>query len=204
MRSLFLGNDKACYKFITRVVAVVGALFWGTVAFGLLCGFFERNYLYPLKHREIIVQCADYYALDRALIFSVVNVESGFDEKAKSSVGAVGLMQITPNTAEYIASLLKAEKYDLNDGYTNVWFGCFYLKYLLDKFENLDTALCAYNAGEGNVALWLNNKDYSIDGVTLYKVPFKETEEYIVKIDRTYKKYSKLYANILDKNKNFE
>lgn len=189
-------------KFIlimNKISVLLFALFWGIVAFSGMFGWFERYYVYPLKHKEIVCECADYYSLDRALIFSVIKVESSFDNKAVSSAGAVGLMQITPRTAEYIAKLLKVTEYDLLDEYTNVWFGCFYLKYLLAKFENVQTALCAYNAGEGNVLVWLNDKEYSLDGINLDVIPYGETKEYVQKINKSYKKYTILYPNLLDK-----
>ena len=133
------------------------------------------------------------------MVFSVIKTESNFKSNAESQAGAIGLMQITPKTADYIAEMLKISDYDLLDAYTNVWFGCYYLKYLLNKFSLLNVALCAYNAGEGNVALWLNNQDYSTDKINLSVIPFKETKEYLAKILKTYKKYSELYGNILDK-----
>ena len=193
---------KLSLKFIAvmnKVTALIFCIFLAFFAFSMVFGWVERYYLYPIKHKEIVYECADYYSLDRALVFSIINVESSFDNKAVSSAGAVGLMQITPRTAEYIAKLLRVTEYDLTDEYTNVWFGCFYIKYLLAKFENVQTALCAYNAGEGNVIVWLTDKEYSVDGVTLKVIPYVETRQYAQKIQKTYKKYIALYPNILDK-----
>ena len=103
-------------------------------------------------------------------------------------------MQLTPATAQYVAKMKGQTEYDIYLPQTNLDFGCYYLKYLLVKFKNTDTAICAYNAGEGNVLLWLKNKDYSLDGKTLRKIPFKETSEYLKKVNLAQKKYKKIYG----------
>lgn len=179
------------------------------VLLSILTAFFSFNYIekqirYPLKYKREVVNISNSYNLNPLLIFSVIKTESNFNKNARSQAGAMGLMQITENTGNYIAELLKKEKYDLMEVETNIEFGCFYLKYLIEKFENLDTALCAYNAGEGNVIIWLKNSKYSSDGVNLQKIPFPETSEYIQKIKKNFAKYSNYYGYIVDKLKEFE
>ena len=147
----------------------------------------------------MIIEYADYYGLDRALIFAVVKTESGFDENAKSKAGALGLMQITEKTADYIAQKLCVPNYNIMDVETNINFGCYYIKYLITRFNHLDTALIAYNAGEGNVSTWLTDKRYSDDGKSLKSTPYQESNEYIIKIHKNFEKYKKLYKKILDK-----
>ena len=79
----------------------------------------------------------------------------------------------------------------------NIRFGCWYLKYLLDSFSgNRKTAVAAYNAGPGNVRKWLNDENYSKGG-ELDSIPFKETAQYVERVQRAYDKYTKLYANEL-------
>lgn len=168
------------------------------IAFYFFCGYYTSN-KYPIKYKEEVFSNAEYYELDKALVFSVIKTESNFNAKAVSKKGAVGLMQIKPETANYIAQMQGVKEYDLYDFKTNINFGCFYLKYLLNKFEVVDTVLCAYNAGEGNVNLWLASKDYSADGKTLKKIPFEETERYVKKTKRATIKYEKLLGNIVDK-----
>lgn len=87
-----------------------------------------------------------------ALIFAVIRTESNFRERAESGAGAKGLMQITDRTAEYIASSRGIEAYDLFCAEDNLDFGCWYLRYLFDRFPDERTALAAYNAGEGDGA----------------------------------------------------
>lgn len=176
------------------------------ILFGVLFAsrIIERRYFYPLSYKETIFEYADYYGLSRALVFSVVKTESSFDKNAQSKKGAKGLMQITDKTANYIANKLGVDDYDIFNVNTNVNFGCFYIKYLYNRFKNMKTALVAYNAGEGNVALWLLNSELSDDGKTLKEIPFSESREYLNKIEQNFIKYKKLYTNILDKTKNIE
>ena len=142
-------------------------------------------------------ECADYYSLDRSLVFAVINTESSFQKDSVSSAGAKGLMQLTDRTAKYVADMLCVEEYDIFDPYTNVWFGCFYLSYLRSKFKVVETVLCAYNAGEGNVVIWLSNSEYSKDGENLISSPYPETENYLKKVKTGQKKYINLYKKII-------
>ncbi len=186
---------KILYKFLLVVLIAC----WIFFALFSVSTCYQINYLYPLKYKEIVVERADYYGLDRALIFAVIKTESGFNANAKSKAGAKGLMQITEKTAEYIAQRLCLKNYDIMNVKTNVNFGCYYIKYLLVRFGDLDTALIAYNAGEGKVASWLTDKNYSDDGKSLKNTPYQESNEYIIKIHKNFKKYKKLYKKILDK-----
>ena len=111
----------------------------------------------------------------------------------------MGLMQITSSTGNFIANNLNVKDYSLLNPKTNILFGCWYLKYLKNKFNNLNVVVAAYNAGEGNVANWLSNSNYSLDGKTLNAIPFSETKRYVDKFATTFAKYKKLYENILDK-----
>ncbi|MBQ8426756.1 MAG: lytic transglycosylase domain-containing protein, partial [Clostridia bacterium] len=168
-------------KILYKILTVLLCAFWGFYALLGMANCVAKKYLYPLKNQQTVFEFADVYGLERALVFAVIKVESGFDENAESRAGAIGLMQITPDTAKYIADLQGIEKYDLKDQRTNVNFGCFYIKYLMQKFKNADTAMVAYNAGEGNVSLWLMNPEYSDDRITLKYIPFPESREYIKK-----------------------
>ncbi len=163
-----------------------------------------KTFVYKIPYKQEVVELCEKYGLNPLYVYSVIKVESSFNEKAKSSAGAKGLMQITEKTAEFIAEKLNIKTYDIFDVKTNLTFGTYYLSYLKNKFIYDDTVTCAYNAGEGNVINWLKNKEYSEDGKTLKIVPFKETRDYREKIEKTFAKYEKLYGNILDKSKNFE
>lgn len=183
------------YKFLNIILIV----YWTFFAFLLVSNCFIRLFIYPVRYKEEVIKYSQEYDLDKYLIFSTIKVESNFDRNSKSSKGALGLMQILPSTAEFISKKLNIEEYDLFNENNNIQFGCFYIRYLLDKFGNSDTAIVAFNAGEGNVSSWLKNKEYSDDGITLKKIPYKESEEYLDKTKNTFEKYKKLYRYIVDK-----
>ena len=164
----------------------------------------QKKFVYPVKYNEFISEYSKVYQIEETLILSVIKVESNFNENAVSDKGAIGLMQIKEETGEYIKTLLGDKKYDLKDAKTNIRYGMFYLKYLIDKFNDINTALCAYNAGEGKVKEWLKKQEYSDDGITLKSIPYEETDNYISKINRTIKKYKNLYPKIVDKSAKFE
>lgn len=152
-------------------------------------------YYYPMKYKEQIVEYSKSYEVDGALIASVANVESNFRENAISKKGAVGIMQILPSTAEWIAGQMGEEynKDKLEEGEYNLKLGSFYLSYLIEYFGEIKLAVCAYNAGQGNVKNWLKDDRYSSDGIKLNKIPFKETENYLNKVLKNYKYYKNRY-----------
>ena len=136
-------------------------------------GFF----LFPLKYKSIIRECSDVAGVSPVLVASVIRAESNFKPNAVSRKGAIGLMQILPNTADYVMELQKDEReYDLFNPYHNIRIGTLYLRYLLDKFSDVKTAIIAYNAGEGNVIRWLDGAE------RLSITPFPETNSYVEKV----------------------
>lgn len=189
-------NRKSVIK---RIVIIVIVLTLCVLTVLTTFKIIEKNFFYPIKYESEVLRFADEYDLLPELVFATIKTESNFDENAVSSAGAKGLMQITDKTGAYIAEKLNLSNYDLFEPNINIRFGCYYLRYLLDKFEVVDTAICAYNAGEGNVTMWLKNSLYSNDGKKLNTIPFLETESYLKKIKKSFKKYIKLYENILDK-----
>ena len=149
--------------------------------------------MYPLKYEEIIILNSKEYNLSTQLIASVINVESGFKKNEVSTKGAIGLMQIMPTTAIWIAEKLSLDTSNitenLKDPEFNINLGCYYFKYLIKKFEDVNTALFAYNAGEGNVINWLKDKRYSTDGKVLNSCPYDETNNYVKKVNRNIRVY---------------
>lgn len=150
---------------------------------------------YPLEYREIIDRCADEYRLNRLFVYSVICTESRYNKDVKSSAGAVGLMQIMPSTGEWIAKKKGYEGFTeeaLLDPETNISFGCWYLRYLSDKYDGREILImAAYNAGPKNVEKWLNGRP--LDSFTEDDIAFKETKNYVKKIKNAEKIYSILY-----------
>lgn len=148
--------------------------------------------LYPIKYKDEILKASNDYNLDPALICAVINAESSFNKNAKSRSGAVGLMQILPSTAEWVAAKLNFEYSPkmLYEPNVNINFGCYYLSYLLDKFAIEATAICAYNAGEGIVRAWLLDEKCSSNGKALNYIPYNETRYYLNKVLNNKKIYS--------------
>lgn len=153
---------------------------------------------YPKKYSAVVAKQAEAYALEESLVYAVIKAESDFDPEAVSPVGAVGLMQLMPETFAWMQSHVGGE-YDadaLRDPAVNIRFGCALLRLLLDEYGDLRTALCAYNAGMGNVTSWLSDGAYSDDGITLKEIPFDETRLYVQKVLRYKEIYEELYGGM--------
>ena len=159
------------------IILVFSILIVGIVTFWLLFS----NVLFPIKYRTEILAAAKTYSVEPALIAAVINAESSFDKDKVSPKKAMGLMQLLPSTAASLSS----NEIDLFDPKTNIMLGTKYLAYLINKFNDTETALFAYNAGEGNVARWLTEKNET----KLRSCPFKETNAYVNKIKNTLKIY---------------
>jgi len=152
---------------------------------------------YPLKYQNEIDAASKKYGVDKSLIYGVIKTESNFDPDAKSSAGALGLMQLMPDTFEWLQTYYKDENdykfEDLTDPAINIDYGVELLSILSKRYENEETMLCAYNGGLGNVDKWLDNKDYSDDGKTLKVVPFSETDKYRKLVEQNKSIYYQLY-----------
>ena len=185
--------------------------------FLIFLAIFSTFFIFSFKttFKNIVKTEAIESGVSTAIIFAVIKAESKFSPKAKSSAGAVGLMQIKPSTAVFVANLFlnqnkKNSQYNfdlavfnsnssneeienqLKKPEINIKLGTKYLKYLIDKFDNLQTAICAYNAGETVVKSWLENPNYSTDGKTLKVIPFPETKAYLKKVMFNFSIYQKM------------
>ena len=144
-----------------------------------------------MKNLDMIEKYAAQYEVDDYLVASIINVESHFNSEVISSKGAIGLMQLLPSTADWVAGKFKMEfnQQDLLRPETNIQIGTYFLSYLINYFGDVDLAICAYNAGQGNVKKWLTNKQYSVDGVSLKEIPFSETKNYLKKVKQNIEIY---------------
>ncbi len=143
---------------------------------------------YPVAYSEYIYKYADENQLDPYLVMAVIKVESNFVPEAHSGY-AGGLMQLTEETAQWNADEMGISYFDYMDPETNIKLGCHYLNHLIQNYDNIDTALAAYNGGMGNVAKWLSDSRYSDDGKTLKDIPFPETRNYVIKVNEAWTHY---------------
>ena len=156
--------------------------------------------IYPLSYDEIISSCSEEFDVPKYIIYATIKVESDFNPKAISSAGALGLMQMMPSTFEWLTGDAHLGDHfstkKLDDPRVSIRYGTYYLSYLYKKFDyNWDTAFAAYNAGEGNVAEWLENPKYSDKNGNLTDIPFKETKNYVKKMHNAIETYSELYGD---------
>lgn len=153
---------------------------------------------FPLKHVDAVCDGAGRHDLQPALVAAVIYVESRFDADVRSASGAVGLMQVLPQTAREIAAQTDGFRFrvaDLGSPAVNVRYGCYYLRELLDRYHgSLVSALAAYNAGAARVERWLKETDGAL---TAAKIPFSETRRYVTEVLRAREVYAHLYGTRL-------
>jgi soluble lytic murein transglycosylase len=159
---------------LVPVAAVAGAAAWLLLATPTTV----EKIRYPLRYKAIVRGHARNYHLDPALLAAVIETESKFQANARSSSGAIGLMQILPSTAHGIAvhtggSSFRTE--DLYDPEINVRYGAWYLRHLLDKYEDERMALAAYNAGQDNVDRWRAQGS---------GIGYAETRAYVARVEK--------------------
>jgi soluble lytic murein transglycosylase len=146
---------------------------------------------YPLRYEQIVTGHAKNYDLDPQLVAAVIYQESKFDADAVSSSGAVGLMQLLPETAQGIADRTGGHGWhesDLVDPELNVRYGSWYLRHLLDKYGDEELALAAYNAGQSNVDRWRE------EGTG---IQFAETRRYVERVQKLKEIYADAYRSEL-------
>lgn len=186
-------RTRRAFVFVT-VIAVA-------IIFGILvsvCWNIYDEFKFINEYHEYASKYSEQYDIPVEIIFSVIKVESHFRATAESSSGAMGLMQMMPETFEWLTSERhlgeSLQVSALYDPEVNIRYGVYYLRYLKDKFDDWDTVFAAYNAGEGNVAGWLTDERYSSDGKTLSHIPIEETENYVKKIRRELDTYRKIFG----------
>jgi peptidoglycan lytic transglycosylase len=159
-----------------------------------------REVTLPLRHEDIIRQQAQDKGLDPALIAAVIFAESKFRDQT-SPTGAKGLMQIQPETARFIARRSGGTRFEINDLGTpqiNIQYGTYYLRYLLDRYDdNVVLAVAAYNAGETNVGRWIERSGHSDRQFNIDDIPFPETRAYVRRVLDAERDYRREYSSEL-------
>ncbi len=160
---------------------------------------YKRYYsaVYPLQYTEEVTTASEEFGIEPSLIYAVIHTESSFQPQVTSSAGAKGLMQLTDNTLEWaLGRAGEKGKYtaeDLYDPQVNIHYGVYVLTLLGEQFENTETILAAYNAGQGRVSEWLKDPAYSADGVHLDAIPYSETADYVERVQSARELYQELY-----------
>jgi soluble lytic murein transglycosylase len=153
--------------------------------------------LYPLEYKETIIEYGQLHKIDPPLLAALIKTESNFKPYAVSNKGAKGLMQITTSTGEWIAQTAGVDGFEegmLFDPETNIKLGSWYIEHLADYYNgDFELVFAAYNGGRGNVDKWLKDKGLSSDGVSLDKIPFPETESFVMRVRKNYSIYKKIY-----------
>ena len=184
-------------KILTRI------MLWGALL-SFIClslvhtDYIQKKFFYPLLYEKEIKEYADKNTVDAPLVAAVIKNESHFVASAISKSGAVGLMQIMPETGVWIAEQMGWEDFKenlLSEPSANIRLGCWYLSELKHEFKNEKAALAAYNAGRGHVREWLENGKW--DGEDINGIPFDETRRYVQNVLEDKKTYGKLYKDSL-------
>ena len=164
----------------------------------------QRGIFYPFHYRDMVEFYSAKYHVDKYLAIAVMKNESNFASEALSRSGAVGLMQIMPETADWISTQLEDksssdEKFSFNvkrlyDPETNIRYGIWYLSTLEEEFDGNDVlALAAYNAGRGNVWYWIDEYGWGEDFDDIDQIPFGETRDYVRRVLNSRLKYQLFY-----------
>jgi soluble lytic murein transglycosylase len=181
------------------VVAVAGVTVIALIASGPVEKGF-REITLPLRHEDIIRQQASEKDLPPALIAAVIYQESKFRHRT-SEAGAVGLMQILPETAHFIAERSGGTQFtteDLATAQINISYGSWYLRYLLQHYDgNKVLAIAAYNAGQTNVDKWVAQAGGEDSFDHLEDIPFPETRGYVIGVLEHEREYREHYAEEL-------
>lgn len=183
-----------------KKILIVGIIVFMIVVFLVVCKDKILKIIYPKTYKEIVSVYAEKYSVNENIIFSVIKAESNFENSAVSHKDALGLMQIMKETAKDVAQkhnididLNNAEEEILNVQ-NNINIGTKYLSILLEKYENIELSVAAYNAGIGTVDNWIEKGIIKKDGSDIENIPYKETNNYVRKILRNYKVYEELYG----------
>ncbi len=153
--------------------------------------------VYPWHYRDLILANAEKYGVDPYLVAAIAYTESKYDPQARSHKGALGLMQLMPETATWIAEQLHWDVFaveQLADPKINVELGCWYLANLSSEFSDRAQVIAAYNAGRGNLQKWLSQGVWDGRLETVDRIPFGETRDYVRKVSKHQKYYRNLYG----------
>ncbi|QKG83974.1 lytic transglycosylase domain-containing protein [Kroppenstedtia pulmonis] len=166
-----------------------------------------NKWMYPLKYEEQIIYSADATGADPFLVMAIIRVESKFDPHVESHAGAQGLMQLTPNTVNWVVDrgrFSPAFRDSVHDPAINIHMGSWYISGLMREFKgNKVAAIAAYNAGPGNVKKWMESGRWDGTKRNLRQVPYGETRHYVQRVLFFHEKYRNLYGHVTKERKSY-
>lgn len=169
--------------------------FIGVLPFILQTPDTVRRAVYPLRYEGLIQAQSERYGLEPAFVAGVVYTESRFKSDVSSHRGAYGLMQVLPETADFISERSGIQG-DFREPRTNLKMGIWYLNYLDERYLGDERLiLAAYNSGEGRVDRWSSDEGFDVGR----DIPFVETREYVDNVLEAQSKYEQLYGRNLDR-----
>ncbi|MCI6715994.1 MAG: lytic transglycosylase domain-containing protein [Mollicutes bacterium] len=154
--------------------------------------------VYKTSYSNYVEQYSEENGVDPLMVYAIIKAESNFNEGATSRKGALGLMQLMDNTAKEVAENSTVDYVSGETLYNpekNIMLGIKYYSTLKTELKNDGLALAAYNAGIGNVKIWIETGILKNDGSNIENIPYKETNMYVRKILKDYKIYKALYEN---------
>jgi len=156
-----------------------------------------HRFWYPLAFWDDVEKISKKCQMDPLVVLSVMREESRFDVNARSVAGALGLLQIMPQTAYRLDNSLKLgirRESQIHDTKNNIHLGAYYLKSLFDEFKSLPLAFAAYNAGEAVVKKWEQQGDRKSADEFIEDIPYPETRNYVKKVVTSYYQYRRAFA----------
>lgn len=185
-RSSVSGKQWACVILVMGILILLNHhLFW--------------SWVYPIDYVDEVALASEKFDADPYLVLAVIQSESVFKQESVSRSGAMGVMQLMPDTATWVNQQsgldFPPEAY-IYDAEANLYIGTWYLAYLTKKYDGeFLMTLAAYNAGEGNVDRWVNNGVWDGQQETINQIPYGETRHYIRRVLFFHEKYQSVYAN---------
>lgn len=181
---------------VRHIGALIGILIL-SIGLGLLAQHLKNTFdrkTHPRDFSEFVVRYAEEYKVPETICYSIIKCESSFDSTAVSKAGAIGLMQLMPDTFTYLSARTgdNYEKGMLYDPETNIRYGIYYLSMLYDRFGVWETVFAAYNAGPTRVQEWIDSGKADESG-HLTEIPIAETAAYVKRVTTAIEKYEKLY-----------
>lgn len=180
----------------TLLIGLCALLVFGQAVYS--SDWFQKKFLYPFPYQATVFRYAEKHNLDPYLVAGLIYSESKFKATAQSPTGARGIMQMMPQTADWVAEQLREDQFRLNDldnPEVGIRFGTWYFASVKKEFANNEIlALAAYNGGRGNVRQWMSQYGWKSDFRSIEQIPFKETREYVGRVLASKKRYQELYG----------